>query len=212
MEWMTAIFAFGSIWFFLFSGLWVVLLFYWVEKQHIILSGLNIILYILFLNFIVKKDVISSFIDHPGRSLIIILVYILAGFIWSFIKWWLFVNNLAINYKEKRCEWLKKQKSIREKRNISFEGLDSIDPETPVPERLREDWLHSVGILYEKPKVNGYKISISHWVLYWPVSAIWSLLDDFVSKVIQVIVVKIRVVYEKITNNAFKNIEEIDRE
>jgi len=209
MEGLTTFFAFGSIWFFLFSGLWVVLLFYWVEHQHIVLSGLNIALYILFLNFIVKKDVISSFMDHPGRSLIIILVYLVAGFIWSFIKWWLFVNKKAISYKEKRYEWLQKQRGIREKRDISVEGLESIDLETPVPERFREDWLRSTGVLYEKPKVTEYKIGISHWVLYWPVSAIWALLDDFVSKVIQVIVVKIRVVYEKITSNAFKNIEEI---
>ena len=210
MEWMTAIFAFGSIWFFLFSGLWVVLLFYWVEKQHVILSGLNIILYILFINFVVKKDIISSFVDHPGRSLLFILGYLFVGFIWSFIKWWLFVNKSAINYKEKRCEWLKKQKSMIEKRDISFEGLESITLETPVPERFREDWLHSIGIIYVKPKATEYKMSISHWVLYWPVSAIWALLDDFVSKVIQVIVFKIRFIYEKITNNAFRNIDEIE--
>lgn len=211
MEALALFFAFGGAWYFLFSGLWLILLFYWVEHDHMILSGLNIVLYILFLNFIVKKSVIDSFLENPGRSFLIVLGYIILGFVWSFIKWWLFVNRKAIQYKEKRCAWLidRKKSYLGRMSGKSIVDIKEITLETKVPEDLMEDWkssTYSVGFI---PKAVEHKMTISHWVLYWPVSALWSLLDDFIGKVIRVIVVKFRYIYEMITKNAFKNIEEI---
>jgi hypothetical protein len=194
---------------FLLSGLWIVLLFYWVEHENIILSGLNIILYILFLNFIAKMSIMDSFLEHPGRSFIVALGYLSAGFAWSFVKWWLFVNRQAIGYKEKRYEWLMQQKNTRERRGVSLEGIGEVTLETMVPENLKNDWLSKIGYGYARPKAVEHKKTISHWIIYWPVSALWSLLDDFIGKVVRVIVVKFRFIYEKITMNAFKNIEDI---
>jgi len=209
MEALAIFFAFGGVWYFLFSGLWLILLFYWVEHEHIVLSGLNVALYVLFLNYIVKKSVIDSFIEHPGRSFFIVLGYLIAGFIWSFVKWWLFVNKKAIEYKEKRYEWLQEQKAYRERRGVSLEGIGEVTLETMVPDNWKNDWLSKIGFGYGRPKAVKHKRTISHWILYWPVSALWSLLDDFIGKVIRIIVVKFRYIYEMITKNAFKNIEEV---
>lgn len=204
MEAIAAFFAFGSVWYFLFSGLWIILLFYWVEKEHIFLSGLNIVIYALFLNFIVKKDVFGNIIGHPTETFVILAGYFVLGFGWSFVKWWLLVNKAALKYKEERKDWLKRQthdhNQAPELKNVEI----TID--TPVPQHLIEDWKRYS--CFKTPKVLDHKMTISHWVLYWPVSALWSLLDDFIGKVTRVIIVKIRFAYEGVTKSAFKDTEE----
>jgi hypothetical protein len=148
-------------------------------------------------------------VSHPVKTLLFILGYIAIGFIWSIIKWWLFVNKKASVYKEKRYTWLISRKEDMGKRYSDAGGLPEITLETKVPEKMLEDWSRYYG--YEKniPKAIQHKKTISHWVIYWPISALWALLDDFVGKVVRTIVIKFRIIYEGITKSAFKNIEEI---
>lgn len=209
MEALATFFAIGSMWYFILTTFWVITLFIWVEKEFVVWSGINIILYLLFLNFILKKNVFEYIASHPVKTLIFIFIYLIIGFLWSFVKWWLFVNKKAIAYKEKRCAWLLSLKESSDRKKISIDGLTEITLETTVPDNLIEDWHRNYG--YEKniPKAIQHKKTISHWVLYWPISALWSLIDDFVGKVVRVIVVKFRIIYEAITKNAFRGIEEI---
>jgi hypothetical protein len=209
MEALSTFFAFGSLWFFILTAFWVVILFIWVEKEYIIWSGIITILYILFLNLTVNNSILDTIVSHPVRALIIIIEYFLLGFIWFFVKWWLFVTKKAIAYKEKRYTWLLSQKEYKKERGISIEGLQELTLETKVPLSMNDDWLRHYGYNRDIPKAIQHKRTISHWVLYWPISALWSLIDDFVGKVIRIIVVRIRALYEAITRNAFKNIEEI---
>jgi len=209
MEALATFFAFGSLWFFILTAFWVVVLFIWVEKEYILGSGINILLYLLFLNFIVKKNVFESIVSHPVRTLLFILGYIAIGFVWSIIKWWLLVNKKAIAYKEQRYTWLISRKKDMGKRYSDAGGLPEITLETKVPLSMCDDWLRHYGYNRDIPKAIQHKKTISHWVLYWPISALWSLIDDFVGKVIRIIIVRFRIIYEAITKNAFKGIEEI---
>src|SRR4030042_506496 len=204
VEALATVFALGSVWYFLLTAGWVVLLFYWVEKEFIFWSGFNIVLYILFLQFIIHRNVFGGFFDHPTRTLIILLWYIVIGFIWSFVKWWLFVNKKALAYKMKRMDWLQsQQKSRSTKSNMGIPGLENITLETAVPASLVDEWKHFSGFGYNpRPKALEHKKLISHWVVYWPISALWSLLDDFVGKMMRMIIVKIRFIYDGITKNA----------
>jgi hypothetical protein len=210
MEAVGAYLAFGSVWSIILTTLWIIILFYWVEKEFIVWSGINILLYILFLNFTIKNNIFDGVVSHPVRTLIFILVYIIIGFLWSFVKWWLFVNKKAIAYKEKRCAWLLSRKEDLGKRYSDAGGPPEITLDTNVPYNMQDDWLRHYGYgNREIPKAIQHKKTISHWVLYWPISAIWSLIDDFVGKVLRIIIVRFRIIYEAITKNAFRGIEEI---
>jgi hypothetical protein len=206
MEALASFFAFGSVMYFLLTAGWVILLFYWVEQEFIFLSGFNVLLYMLFLEFIIKKGIFNDIAEQPIRFLLIMILYLICGFVWSLAKWWLFVNKEALQYKEKRYQWLIKQAEIRKGR-VLVGGLDNITMETQVPHTLMEEWQRNIGYGYKKPKAVEHKKTISHWTLYWPISVLWSLLNDFVGKVMRVIIVKIRFIYDNITNKAFKNVE-----
>lgn len=198
---METFFTIGLIWY-LFITFWAFLLFHWVAKEYIFWSGFNIAVYVLFLIFVMKKDLFGSIAANPYKAIIFTIVYFVLGFSWSFVKWWLFVNKEALRYKIERMKWLQDRVSL-----ISIVGLDKIDIDTKVPEELIKDWKSSCW--YPKmPKVLEYKKSITHWVLYWPVSVVLSLFEDFISKITQLVVIKIRFAYEHVAKNAFKNTEE----
>jgi hypothetical protein len=211
MEVLSTFFALGTAWYFVLTFAWVILLFYWVAKEFIVLSGFNIFVYLLFIQFIVEKDIFKGFLEHPTRTLFFILGYIVIGFIWSFLKWWLFVNKEALAYKVKRSDWLVKQKEIRTSKGFRVEGLENITLETIVPTNLMEEWKCTGSSFRDPiPKAIKHKRTISLWILYWPISALWSLLDDFIGKVIRMLIVKIRFAYDGITKSAYKNTEEFD--
>ena len=213
MEALSAIFAIGTVWFILFTIVWGIILFYWVEKEFIVWSGFNVVIYLLFLECIVHQNVFGGILHHPIRTLLFAIGYLLIGFFWSFIKWWVFVNKEALSYKEKRYEWLVRQKESRGNRLANQYGLDNLTLESPVPDYLMDDWKRCVGqgcTRQEIPRAIKHKKTISHWVIYWPVSALWSALDDFMGKLVRIIIVKIRAIYDKMTAGAFKNTEELD--
>ena len=59
----------------------------------------------------------------------------------------------------------------------------------------------------DRPQISDNKDRIATWVTYWPISVIWSLLDDFIKHLMQQLVMSLRKAYEAITNSAFKKFE-----
>lgn len=176
----------------------VVSLFYFVETEKIARSFLTVAFYIVFLQFVVKIDIFSSILQNPIKSILFFLSYFLIGFIWSFIKWFMYVNKQALRIKLERVDFLKK---------YGDKHCLTINLDTPIPDSLLNDWRHSKSYI-RKPVVHENKTKISHWVIYWPVSVIWSLLNDFIRKTVDIIIIKIKFIYEKITSNAFESIQQ----
>lgn len=210
MDTLYAIFAFGTIWWFLISGAWIVAVFWCVETSSLWGSGIWTILYLVFLQIFVKVNMLDYAMRHPLHALLYVLGYIALGFGWSFIKWWLYVNKQADNYKEKRADWLEGQKESRESKGQKIEGLENITLDTPVPEKFMDEWKRSIGYGWSMPRVHENKSKISIWVIYWPVSMIWSVINDFIKRFVKTIIMKIRVIYDGITKLAFRKIEKLD--
>lgn len=206
-EAVCAVFAFGTLWYFLVSGLWIVAVFWCVEKESAWGSGIWTILYLIFMQLFVKVNMVEYSIKHPVNALLYVLGYIILGFGWSFIKWWLYVNKSADKYKEKRYEWLLKQKDIRVPKG---QEIPEITIDTPVPDFLIEEWKRHAPICVNSTEVHENKGKISIWIIYWPVSMIWSVINDFIKKFIKTVIMKLRVVYDSITKLAFKNVEKLD--
>lgn len=226
MELLTLIGTVFSFWFILGSITFTIFLIYFVEHEYIIRSSITIAVYIVFLQFLIKIDIIGSVTNNPTKSLIILLIYLVIGFLWSIIKWVIFVNKKAIKYKEKRYEFLKDPKILEilkhknaiglnykstTNSNNAIETIDDITLETPIPDELMEEWRRHGYSLYSKiPVVHEEKNKISNWILYWPPSLIWSLLNDFLKNLANIIVVRVKFVYEWFTKRAYNGIEQID--
>jgi len=222
MTFLYSIFALGSIWFFIISIATIIFLFYCVETEKAIRSLFLIVFYFLFLQFIVQVNLFSNINENPLKSVFYLLGYFVAGFLWSMVKWYLFVNKRALAYKTRRFSFLTEQRASLIKDNQErfdhsrqqasgryLEQLSNISLETQVPEFLAEEWRHQHNYNDDdsKPEVHENKNKISNWVIYWPVSLIWSLINDFIKKLITAIILKIKFIYQKITNKAYKSIE-----
>jgi len=200
------IFAFGMIgWWIVLLG-FVIWLFVAVERTNWVSSTVCIILYVLFLQFLGRSHILENFAGHPWSIILYILGYLTLGFIWSFVKWWLFVSKVA-------------QKRIEARESL----VKEFDPgESPVPSRynrkpsakdMEERWQREIRTEHlERPKVSENKGKITTWVICWPVSFIVSLLDDFVRKVVKQLILKFQKLYDAITAGAFKAVEKSEKQ
>lgn len=218
MEHFLSVFSFGSVLFFILTAAWVFAIFWCVEKEKPIGSGIWLIIYLCFLQFVVGVNFLNGVIHHPTIALLWVLGYFVLGFFWSFAKWWIFVHKKADKYREIRFNYLKERREGRTRHGVAVPELETLTMDTNVPESLQNGWReylqHDVGRLFGEdfnseviPSVRKNKGKISMWIIYWPVSLIWSLINDFVKRVINAIVVKCRLLYGQITKGAFKNLD-----
>lgn len=229
MDHFLSVFALGSVLYFIITAGVLVALFWFVEKEKPLGSGIWLILYLLFLQFMAGVNFIQGTIHHPVIAGLWVLAYFAVGFFWSFAKWWVFVNKYAEKLREVRYNYLKERKESGDRRSSrvgsgSFPELNNLTMDTKVPETLRNDWetylLHdgrramsdSLGrnegsSLEVVPTVRKNKGKISLWIIYWPVSMVWALITDFVKRVIHTVVMKCHLLYGMITKGAFKNLD-----
>lgn len=218
-EAVVAALAFGSLWYCIVTGIWIILMFWCVEGNNNFFSAVWFVLYLAFLQFLVKADFFSYIAHHPINTLLYIVGYLALGLIWSFIKWWMFTEKQAIIYKEKRCKWLcemrkdlesrKGRTSQDEKLTAQLAYLENIELETQVPDFLMEEWKRRLSYSFEVPQVHNNKEKIAIWITYWPISLIWSLINDFIKKFVRTLVMKFKDVYQGITMSSFKGIEKL---
>jgi hypothetical protein len=205
MAGILGFFAFGMLGWWVVSLLCLIWLFVAVEKTHWVSITFCIILYVLFLQFLGKLQVFEQAVNHPWEIVLSVLGYFMLGFIWSFVKWWLFVNKAA----QKRLE-------AREKFVRGYQPFESAIPRNvrnhTDENRMADRWEDEVRMNgLEKPTVSKNKGKITTWVLCWPVSFICSLLDDFVRKLVKQLVLKFHKMYDHITNSAFKAVEKAEK-
>jgi len=184
---MWSVFVLGAFGWWVLTGLFVIYVFFALDKEKSLFWPIALLItYVLFSQFLAKVDIFSFAVHHPGKLSLYVLGYFVIGFVWSFVKWWLYVSTIADKCREKRKEFLESNK-----------GQDDKDKWS------RQVYMNSLN----KPNLARSKKKISLWVMYWPVSAIWSLLDDFIKKMIRHLITKFQKIYQYISDRAFKGID-----
>jgi hypothetical protein len=188
------------------AGWWIISIgcFIWliiaVEKHSWISSLICAVLYIVFMQFLAKSDLFGHVIKHPLATFLYILSYFVIGFTWSFVKWWLFVGKLM----EKRAQLNKKFLNEYKTRNRESE-MNSKD--------MKEKWATELRYAdLDKTSISENKTKISVWVMYWPISLIWSLVDDLIKKIIKQLVIFFKGIYDAITNIMMRGVDEVEKQ
>ena len=115
-------------------------------------------------------------------------------------KWYLYVHAEKRRYRDARREFLKKH---------DIKGDD-------IPKNLMLEWEEFLarwyddefGIRYEgpvcvNPQVNNNKRKVFMWIVYWPWSAIWTIIDDPVKRLVRAIYHRIKGFMQWISDRAF---------
>jgi hypothetical protein len=147
-------------------------------------------------------------------------VYLLAGAVWGVARWALKVRKLAREckdiYQKRRYSFLVKNRD--EWKSPLMKGV-ALNEDTPVPQHLQKEWIKTpiYGDDFQEvsrneqgkivaPRARDYKASILLWMSFWPLSAIWTVLDDLVKEVFENIYQFLSTWLQSIADKAFASI------
>ena len=123
------------------------------------------------------------FLTHPWHVLGWVAAYALAGMIWGYGNWYVFMFKIRNALNGAPEDWHKTN------RTITFDDFAT--------EKLRND-----GVLeYSEHwpiKVREHIGSISMWMAYWPASLIWTVLGDLLQTLYTRLVIWMSTLFQKI--------------
>ena len=155
------------------------------------------------LQWLGDADIIGYVTSNPLNILACVGAFFILGAVWGVIKWWIYCRDQLEAYNEFRNEFL------------SRKGLNDT---SKVPPEFRREFKEAVerhnSNRYGKdnkigvPKVSDNKGRIMRWMTFWPVSMIWSLINDFVKRTFRVIYYKIAGFLQSIADKMFSGFKD----
>ena len=176
---MITLLGISLVWYVLFE---IALLFILVINECETAATASLFIFGLIVHFFTKLNVLQFFRENGTFILELAAIYIGAGLAWSVAKWYFFVRD-------KRAEY----DAIVEE----FKKGDKKDFKWQVERRVGEI----------PPRAVRHKREIVSWISYWPISVVWTLLDDFLKKLFHRIYDLFAGVFQRISNAQFKGVQ-----
>jgi hypothetical protein len=139
-------------------------------------------------------------INHPGRLLYDVGVYVLIGCVWGAIKWYFYCKKQRKRYEEAKDDFLKSH------------HVTELTPE------LRVEWTekltHQSGyerynlVSIKAPEAKQNKEKIMNWMYLWPFSVFGTFLSDFIIRLWENIYKWMGGIYDNIAKAVWKGVEE----
>jgi hypothetical protein len=191
------LFVVGTFWFWALVVAWIIMLFIFIENENGIGATISMIIFGCCLQFFGNVDFLGYVMENPLTIAMIVGSYFLLGGIWGCVKWWVFCRDRWEEYMETKEEFLRSK------------GLPA--GTKVVPDEFKLEWTRKLKqhgeyrgrTLADTPRVRDNKGKILRWMSFWPVSLIWSLINDFVKRVFKTIYQKIAGFLQRIADNMF---------
>ena len=190
-------FVVGGWWFFALCGLAVVLLFLAVETDSPFWAALTLGGYFAALALLGDFNVLDWLQAHPWKALTYAGAFFGIGTVWSVAKWWFYVRERRDDYNQKKLKFIKRH-------NLGLKVTDAI-PEDKLLEY--DGWIGSMRIGVARPDPSAHKSRIMTWMVYWPWSMLWTLINDPIKKLFKAIYARIEGVYERISDRLFGDVD-----
>lgn len=144
------------------------------------------------LEFFTDLKVLTYAYHNPFSIVAGLLIYIVAGVIWSHVKWRLFLHDVKDYYK---------QILTQVQASKSYKG-DEVDAKFAA----KRDTVSRFNVEDIPPRASRKKLKITGWIMYWPISIIWSIADDFILRLFNRIFELIRGSYQNASDSVFKDV------
>lgn len=162
-------------------------------------SLISVLLFLGILQCISDVNVLQFLWHNPVLILATTVCYLLGGCVWVFPKWWLFCK-----------EHLRKYMDLRE----AFLRQSNLPAGSAIPDEHKDNWAEYYkrnNGYYEsrcvvKPEPGDYKNRIITWMTLWPLSFLWTMLNDPIVRFFQHIYYEISGVLRRISENVFKDV------
>ena len=195
---MFELFMVGTFWFWALIVVEIVLLFMFVEYENGMGATISLVAFAAALQWCGDVDLIGYVFANPIKLGAVIAAYFLLGAIWGTAKWWIFARDRLEEYQELKDEFLRNK---------------GLEPGQTVPSQHRAEWKEKLErnrshgnygrTLADTPRVRDNKARILRWMSFWPVSMLWSFLDDFIKRVFKTIYYRIANLLQRISDNMY---------
>lgn len=184
----------GAFWFWALCAATVILLIIFSETAHVGFATLTMIATFALLAFFGDFNLLVAVREHPIVSSLASVGYVVCGVVWSFAKWGSYVRSRLRKLEEVRRHFLR----------------DRGKPEHgSVPEDLRTDWRrHCHSYRITTPVAEEHKDRILGWLMYWPFSLVWTVINDPLKRLFQEIFHAIRAQYQRMADRIYRNVQE----
>jgi hypothetical protein len=225
---LLELFVVGTFWFYALIVLSSVAIIAFLENEKAWGATVTLIGTIAAMIFLGNTGFFPWLVSHPWHIVGGLLLYFVIGTLWGIIKWYLFVTNIKERYLEKKADFI--NRAAQKIKDGNFKGSDFPTME----EAHLDDWKETIKTgkfvgqalvnwracvkQYEKDYYNknrritkplalDNKSRILSWMTYWPWSALWTLLNDPVRRLMRRIYYRIKGILQGISDKIFKDID-----
>jgi len=144
-------------------------------------------------------NLVREVVAHPSLLAMIVAGYFVAGTVWSIIKWWFFVKDKLYRYNEAKREFL---------RTNGFKDTSQ------VPDQLLKRWRYYAhdgrhdDWSAKTPQVRQNKGRILTWMIYWPWSMAWTVINDPIKKLFKRIYRAVSGMLQRIADITCKDVKD----
>jgi len=187
---LAAALVFGTFWF------WVVIVTAFIvitaleEHEQGIFALIALMVTLVTLNL--SMPVFRTLIFNPKRTILLIAAYFVVGAVWGFVKWFLYVTRELERYNEAKATILYKHKASALTQDTARE----------LKEYISDYGMNQIEL---NPQVREHKSDIMRWMIYWPFSGLWTLVNDPVRRAFRFIYTKMQATMQAVSDRMFKN-------
>lgn len=185
----------GGLWFWILTAVTAISILICVEREDGSGSTALLVLYLILLWIFSDFNPLAWLGQNPKTAVAAILLYFLLGTVWAVVKWYAYVHQQARRVRSLLLEFLKRH------------GLETLRDATP---EVRREWATHCsirGVSHEPPLIARHKDRIVLWMSYWPLSAIWTLINDPVHRIFKMIYNRLGGVLQGMSNRAYRDFQ-----
>ena len=152
-------------------------------------------------------------LSNPILVLLAFLAFVVCGVVWSVFKWGFFLSNKKDHLNEIKLKYIKEVNGNTEDDNDKIEENTSVKLSKRMANGLHDE-LSMAGYFRNFnanrrsviPTAVKNKRRIMGWVMYWPWSVVWTIINDPVRKFFKMLWRKLSGQYQKMADTVFKDV------
>lgn len=185
-------FFFFATWWFWIALLGLVILFWSASFEGTTIATIGFILTLVLLQFLGDVPIWEWIKNHPMQLGLGLLAYFPIGACWSVFKWYLYLIEARDEIRSQREDTV--YISYQPQSNQNLKRVRRTD----------EEWKEYVK--ERRPNISKEKERVLFWIMYWPVSVIWILLNDVIEKIVKSIFNTISGFLGRLTDKVWKDV------
>lgn len=186
---ITPFLLLGTVWFWVYIIIPFLFLIWFVESEQSIMAAVIVAsMAVAFLCF-GDPTVLSNIKSNPSILVLYASAYIFVGIAWGFVKWFFYVLKRRDQYTQEVNAW---QITYNDQ---AARGME----EHHRAKRPKKETF--------QPAASKNKGRIIFWMSYWPASALWTLLNDPLTRVFSFIYRRLGRAFDDISKTMFANYE-----